>query len=121
MLKLTNCDFLFRLHYEITNGNVRGRFGITSQNNQGLVTISQPLDYRQEKRYILTVTATDSGGRSDIATVYVNVSDANNYSPVFENAPYSTHVFEDAPIGTTVSLLVSYLSLAENWHMYAVN
>lgn len=91
-----------RLHYEITNGNVRGRFSITSQNNRGLVTISQPLDYRQEKRFILSVTATDSGGLTDVATVYVNVSDANNYSPVFENAPYSAQVFEDAPVGTTV-------------------
>lgn len=91
-----------RLHYEITNGNVRGRFSIASQNNLGLLTIAYPLDYRQEKRYILTITATDSGGRTDLATVYVNVSDANNYSPVFENAPYSAQVFEDAPIGTTV-------------------
>lgn len=38
--------------------------------------------------------------------MYVNVSDANNFNPVFENAPYSVSVFEDAPIGTTV-LVVS--------------
>lgn len=70
--------------------------------------MSQPLDYKQEKRFVLTVTASDSGGRSDTALVYVNVSDANNYAPVFENAPYSVSVFEDAPIGTTV-LVVSAL------------
>ncbi|KAK6640052.1 hypothetical protein RUM43_008329 [Polyplax serrata] len=98
----TDPDENSRLHYEINNGNLRGRFSITSQNNRGLITIAHPLDYRQDKRYILTVSATDSGGRSDIATVYVNVSDANNYSPVFENAPYTAQVFEDAPVGTTV-------------------
>nr|CAD7570225.1 unnamed protein product [Timema californicum] len=91
-----------RLHYELSGGNVRGRFAVTSQNGHGLITIAQPLDYKQEKRFILTVTATDSGGLHDTATVYVNVSDANNFAPVFENAPYSASVFEDAPIGTTV-------------------
>lgn len=95
-----------RLHYELTGGNTRGRFAITSQNGRGFITVAQPLDYKQEKRYILTVTASDSGGRHDTATVYVNVSDANNYAPVFENAPYSASVFEDAPVGTTV-LVVS--------------
>ncbi|CAG9865104.1 unnamed protein product [Phyllotreta striolata] len=95
-----------RLHYEITNGNTRGRFAITSQNGRGLITIAQPLDYKQEKRYILTIGASDSGGRTDTATVYVNVTDANNYAPVFENAPYSASVFEDVAVGTTV-LVVS--------------
>lgn len=68
--------------------------------------MAQSLDYKQEKRFVLTVTASDSGGRSDTALVYVNISDANNYAPVFENAPYAVSVFEDAPIGTTV-LVVS--------------
>ncbi|KAJ8975858.1 hypothetical protein NQ317_015895 [Molorchus minor] len=95
-----------KLHYELTNGNIRGRFAITSQNGKGLITIAQPLDYKQEKRYILTVTASDSGGRTDTATVYVNVTDANNFAPVFENAPYTASVFEDAVVGTTV-LVVS--------------
>ncbi len=95
-----------RLQYQITNGNVRGRFSITSQNGQGLLSVAQPLDYKQEKRFVLTVSATDSGGRSDTATVYINISDANTYAPVFEMTPYSTSVFEDAPVGTTV-LIVS--------------
>ncbi|KAL3270161.1 hypothetical protein HHI36_009218 [Cryptolaemus montrouzieri] len=102
----TDADEDTRLHYELTNGNVRGRFAITSQNGRGVITIAQPLDYKQEKKYILTVTATDSGGRSDTATVYVNITDANNFAPVFENAPYTASVFEDAPVGTTV-LVVS--------------
>lgn len=88
----TDADEDTRLHYELTNGNVRGRFAITSQNGRGVITIAQPLDYKQEKKYILTVTATDSGGRGDTATVYVNVTDANNFAPVFENAPYSANV-----------------------------
>ncbi|CAK1552868.1 unnamed protein product [Leptosia nina] len=102
----TDADEDNRLHYEITGGNTRGRFSITSQNGRGLITVAQPLDFKQERRYVLTVTATDSGGRSDTAMVHINITDANNYAPVFENAPYSASVFEDAPIGTTV-LVVS--------------
>ncbi|XP_033247045.1 protocadherin-like wing polarity protein stan isoform X1 [Drosophila miranda] len=102
----TDPDEDSRLHYEITTGNTRGRFAITSQNGRGLITIAQSLDYKQEKRFLLTVTATDSGGRSDTATVHINITDANNFAPIFENAPYSASVFEDAPVGTTV-LVVS--------------
>ena len=53
------------------------------------------------------MSATDSGGRSDMATVYINVSDANTYPPVFETTPYSASVFEDAPIGTTVLVVLA--------------
>ncbi|KAG8278057.1 Cadherin EGF LAG seven-pass G-type receptor 2 [Homalodisca vitripennis] len=103
----TDTDENPRLHYEITGGNVRGRFTLTTQNGRGLITIAQPLDYKQEKRFILTVRATDSGGRFDTATVYVNVSDANNFSPVFDNAPYTASVFEDAPVGSTVLIVAA--------------
>ncbi|XP_033222286.1 protocadherin-like wing polarity protein stan isoform X3 [Belonocnema kinseyi] len=101
----TDPDEDSRIHYEITVGNTRGRFSITSQNGRGLITVAQPLDYKQEKRFVLTVTATDSGGRIDTALVYVNISDANNFAPVFERAPYSISVFEDAPVGTTVLIV----------------
>ncbi|XP_013177867.1 PREDICTED: protocadherin-like wing polarity protein stan isoform X1 [Papilio xuthus] len=102
----TDADEDNRLHYEITGGNTRGRFSITSQNGRGLITVAQPLDFKQERRYVLTVTATDPGGRADTAMVHINITDANNYAPVFENAPYTASVFEDAPVGTTV-LVVS--------------
>jgi len=52
------------------------------------------------------VTATDSGGLSDTATIYVNVTDANNFAPIFDNAPYTASIYEDAPVGSTV-LVVS--------------
>lgn len=112
--------FLPRLHYELSAGNTRGRFAITAQNGRGLITIAQPLDYKLEKRYILTVKATDSGSRFDTATVYVNVTDANNYPPVFENAPYTASVFEDAPIGTTVLIVTaSDGDVGQNAHVSA--
>lgn len=45
-----------RLHYEIVSGNLRGRFAIATHSGKGLVTIAQPLDYKQEKRFILSVS-----------------------------------------------------------------
>lgn len=72
-----------------------------------MITIAQPLDCKQEKRFILTITASDSGGRTDTATVNINITDANNFVPVFENAPYSTSVFEDVPVGSTVLVVLA--------------
>ncbi|KAF6198555.1 hypothetical protein GE061_008303 [Apolygus lucorum] len=95
-----------RLHYEISSGNTRGRFAVTTQNGRGLITVAQPLDYKQERRFVLVVKATDSGGRFDTANVYINITDANTFSPVFDNAPYSATLPEDSRIGTTV-LVVS--------------
>lgn len=59
------------------------------------------------KHNCIQVRATDSGGRFDTATVYVNVSDANNFAPVFDNAPYTATVFEDAPVGSTVLIVAA--------------
>jgi cadherin EGF LAG seven-pass G-type receptor 1 len=48
----TDPDTGSRLHYAITGGNSRNRFSITTQNGQGLVSVAQPLDYRQENRSV---------------------------------------------------------------------
>lgn len=49
-----SCAF-YRLNYEIVSGNVRGRFSIMTLNGKGLITVAEPLDYKQEKRFVLTV------------------------------------------------------------------
>lgn len=103
----TDPDEDSRLHYDIKSGNLRNRFSISTQNGLGLITIAQPLDYKLEKRFILSVTATDSGGKIDTATININITDANNFPPVFENAPYSASVLEDAPVGTTVLIVTA--------------
>lgn len=56
ILNLLIFFFFLRLHYEIVSGNVRGRFAIATHNSKGLVTVAQPLDYKQEKRFILSVS-----------------------------------------------------------------
>ncbi|XP_051549071.1 LOW QUALITY PROTEIN: cadherin EGF LAG seven-pass G-type receptor 2-like [Myxocyprinus asiaticus] len=90
--------------YQISSGNTRNRFSISSQSGGGLITLALPLDYKLERQYVLTVTASD-GTRFDTAKVYVNVTDANTHRPVFQSSHYTVNVNEDRPVGTTVVMI----------------
>ncbi|KAK1790015.1 hypothetical protein P4O66_002330 [Electrophorus voltai] len=72
--------------YQISSGNTRNRFAITSQSGGGLITLALPLDYKQERQYVLTITASD-GTR-----------------PVFQSANYQVLISEDKPIGSTFKI-----------------
>ncbi|XP_072308357.1 cadherin EGF LAG seven-pass G-type receptor 2 isoform X2 [Eucyclogobius newberryi] len=90
--------------YQISSGNTRNRFSITSQSGGGLITLALPLDYKLERQYMLTVTASD-GTRFDTAKVFVNVTDANTHRPVFQSSHYTVNINEDRPVGTTVVVI----------------
>ncbi|KAM9467566.1 cadherin EGF LAG seven-pass G-type receptor 1 isoform 2-T2 [Clarias gariepinus] len=90
--------------YQISSGNTRNRFAITSQSGGGLITLALPLDYKQERQYVLTITASD-GTLSDTAQVFINVTDANTHRPVFQSANYQVLFREDMPIGSTVVVI----------------
>ncbi|KAM4569520.1 cadherin EGF LAG seven-pass G-type receptor 1 isoform 2-T2 [Odontesthes bonariensis] len=90
--------------YQISSGNTRNRFAITSQSGGGLVTLALPLDYKQERQYVLTVTASD-GTRYDAAQVFINVTDANTHRPVFQSSNYQTTLSEEKPVGHTVMVI----------------
>uniref|UniRef100_A0A672MRU0 Cadherin, EGF LAG seven-pass G-type receptor 2 n=1 Tax=Sinocyclocheilus grahami TaxID=75366 RepID=A0A672MRU0_SINGR len=90
--------------YQISSGNTRNRFSITSQSGGGLITLALPLDYKLERQYVLTVTASD-GTRFDTAKVYINVTDANTHRPVFQSSHYTVNINEDRPVGTIVVMI----------------
>nr|XP_055045624.1 cadherin EGF LAG seven-pass G-type receptor 1 isoform X3 [Misgurnus anguillicaudatus] len=90
--------------YQISSGNTRNRFAITSQSGGGLITLALPLDYKQERQYVLTVTASD-GTLFDTAQVIINVTDANTHSPVFPSGSYHPTIMENQPIGSTVLVI----------------
>uniref|UniRef100_A0A8C9TNS2 Cadherin, EGF LAG seven-pass G-type receptor 2 n=1 Tax=Scleropages formosus TaxID=113540 RepID=A0A8C9TNS2_SCLFO len=90
--------------YQISSGNTRNRFSITSQSGGGLITLALPLDYKLERQYVLGVTASD-GTRVDTAQVFVNVTDANTHRPVFQSSHYTVNIDEDRPVGTTVAVI----------------
>ncbi|KAM6973322.1 cadherin EGF LAG seven-pass G-type receptor 1-like [Aplochiton taeniatus] len=90
--------------YQVSSGNTRNRFAITSQSAGGLITLALPLDYKQERQYVLTVTASD-GTRQDTAQVCINVTDANTHRPVFQSANYQVLLSEDRAVGSTVVVI----------------
>ncbi|XP_069489759.1 cadherin EGF LAG seven-pass G-type receptor 2 isoform X2 [Ambystoma mexicanum] len=90
--------------YQISSGNTRNRFSITSQSGGGLITLALPLDYKLERQYTLTVTASD-GTRLDTAQAFINVTDANTHRPVFQSSHYTVNINEDRPVGTTVVII----------------
>uniref|UniRef100_A0A8C6Z0A9 Cadherin EGF LAG seven-pass G-type receptor 3 n=1 Tax=Nothoprocta perdicaria TaxID=30464 RepID=A0A8C6Z0A9_NOTPE len=90
--------------YQLTGGNTRNRFSISTQGGVGLITLSLPLDYKQERRYVLTVTASDRTLR-DTCHVHINITDANTHRPVFQSAHYSVSINEDRPVGSTVVVI----------------
>ncbi|KAB5571510.1 hypothetical protein PHYPO_G00225740 [Pangasianodon hypophthalmus] len=90
--------------YQISSGNTRNRFAITSQSGGGLITLALPLDYKQERQYILIVMASD-GTRFDTAQIFINVTDANTHRPVFQSANYQVLLSEDRPVGSTVVVI----------------
>ncbi|XP_060044769.1 cadherin EGF LAG seven-pass G-type receptor 1 isoform X2 [Erinaceus europaeus] len=90
--------------YQLTGGNTRNRFALSSQSGGGLVTLALPLDYKQERQYVLAVTASD-GTRSHTVQVFVNVTDANTHRPVFQSSHYTVSVSEDRPVGTSIATI----------------
>ena len=96
-----------RVTYSITSGNVKGAFNIMSQMGQGLITVARVLNYKEQSRYILTVQAIDPGKLVDTATVFINVSDANTYRPIFQGTPYQIRVDESTAVGTSIFSVVA--------------
>ncbi|XP_061664962.1 cadherin EGF LAG seven-pass G-type receptor 3 [Syngnathoides biaculeatus] len=90
--------------YQITGGNTRNRFAISTAGGSGLLSLALPLDYKQERRYVLTVTASDRT-LHDTCQVHINITDANTHRPVFQSAHYSVSVNEDRPPGSTVVVI----------------
>nr|XP_055185393.1 LOW QUALITY PROTEIN: cadherin EGF LAG seven-pass G-type receptor 1 [Nyctereutes procyonoides] len=90
--------------YQLTGGNTRNRFALSSQSGGGLITLALPLDYKQERQYVLAVTASD-GTRSHTAQVFINVTDANTHRPVFQSSHYTVSVSEDRPVGTSIATI----------------
>ncbi|KAG5282663.1 hypothetical protein AALO_G00058490 [Alosa alosa] len=82
--------------------------GLTTPRTASISTVRAvtwlPLDYKQERRYVLTVTASDRT-LHDTCQVHVNITDANTHRPVFQSAHYSVSINEDRPAGSTVVVI----------------
>lgn len=92
------------LRFDIISGNSKGHYKLDPES--GLLEVSQPLDYEQDPKSILTIRASDGGEFSEkhhvaFAVVFITVLDENDNSPHFlfpavncsvpENLPAFTH------------------------------
>ena len=87
------------IRYTISDNGGRFTIGETS----GIIVKPSNIILNREEtsRYTLTVTATDLGGRSSVATVVVDVEDENDSPPQFPGN-YSIGVFEPGSVGDIV-------------------
>uniref|UniRef100_A0A665VUH5 Protocadherin Fat 4 n=1 Tax=Echeneis naucrates TaxID=173247 RepID=A0A665VUH5_ECHNA len=95
-----------QLSYMLTGGNDEGAFSLSSS---GQLSLTQTLDREAQGKYVLLITATDSGSPSlsGTGTVTVLVDDVNDNVPVFTSSTFHTTIMEDAPTGTDVLLVNS--------------
>jgi hypothetical protein len=88
------------LSYAITAGDPTGIFAIHAASGQITLADGSQLDHETLAQHVLTVTVTDSGSPAlaGTATVTIDVTDVNEFSPVALDATFS--VAEDASNGT---------------------
>ncbi|XP_068600655.1 protocadherin Fat 3 [Brachionichthys hirsutus] len=84
------------INFHITGGNPRGVFGLALVQGECKVYVSGPLDREQQAWYQLNITATDGLYVAHTA-VDVAVMDANDNSPICNQAVYSASFPEDIP------------------------
>lgn len=88
--------------YSFIGGNEQKKF--TINNETGIITVADPLDYERAKDYFLTIQAVDLGvpPLSNLATVNISIIDSNDNLPMFINTPYSARIREDSVVGDKI-------------------
>ena len=83
-----------RIRYQITAGDENHDFTIAD--DYGIIRVAKNLNYESKNKYVLTVTAEDSGTevRYSTATVNIDITDINDNAPVFQHSPYLVWVME---------------------------
>ena len=91
------------LYFSILSGNSAGKFSLNA--TTGYLYITIPLDYESVTSYVLAIQVTDGNvlaPRSDNATLYITVLNANDNSPVFSQLNYTTSVPESIQPDTLI-------------------
>ena len=69
----------------------------------GIISTKKILDRETHADFILTVTATDGGGLSCQAEVYVTLTDVNDNEPIFTQFQYTVAIPENAEVNTLLT------------------
>ncbi|KAF4108162.1 protocadherin Fat 3 isoform X1 [Onychostoma macrolepis] len=87
--------------FHITGGNPKGVFALAPVQGEWKVFVKRPLDREEQDRYLLNITASDGLFVTRIG-VEVTVMDANDNSPICNQAQYEASFPEDVPINTAI-------------------
>ncbi|KAK3585849.1 hypothetical protein CHS0354_038376 [Potamilus streckersoni] len=100
LFDVTDADFGDTLDYTLS-GMHASFFKIDP--STGLVTTSQAFDYEGEiTTFDLLLTVTDKGGNSANVSLFISLSDVNEYTPTFNQSTYVVLIDEDSPKDTSV-------------------
>lgn len=64
--------------------------------SKGDIYVAQLLDYEKQKSYSLNLQAKDGGGKGSTASIFIEVLDVNDNSPIFEASEYSRTIRDGA-------------------------
>ncbi|KFP77160.1 Cadherin EGF LAG seven-pass G-type receptor 3, partial [Acanthisitta chloris] len=70
--------------------------------DKGVISTKTKLDYESQKNYTLNISLSD-GSTTDYATVFIQVTDVNDNSPVFDTIDTTIFILENKPPGTSVT------------------
>lgn len=93
-----------QITYSITGGNVKSYFSIDSQT--GWINSTTSIDFEQEQRFDLTVSASDSKYTS-YARVAIEVLNENDNNPKFNRSRFYVSVAENSPVLTSVTTILA--------------
>lgn len=93
-----------RLEYVILSGNDHRHFTINS--TSGIISMFNRCKKDLESSYSLRVSASDGVFKSTVP-VYINTTNANKYSPSFQQNTYEAELAENAEVGTKVIELLA--------------
>ena len=104
--------------YTIVGGNEQGKFSLDPVS--GVLTITEELDFEAVKEYMLTVQGNDGGtpSLSNTAIVKINLTDANDNTPVFAQTVYTAEVAENARQGSNVMQVCVYTTYSTKYTTY---
>eukprot|EP00794_Sanderia_malayensis_P016063 gene16063-17686_t len=94
-----------QMSFQIISGNVNDTFSLSTVNSDKGFTLmrAKPLDREAISSYSIIVQATNLEAYS-VATqrININVSDVNDNAPIFSQKVYTTAIYENTTVGTTV-------------------
>ena len=95
----TDADDNSIIQYDIVPSLGSSNFGISSG---GLLTLTTAVSELSEFQYVLTISAFDTQfyGYTEVT---IELEDANNHAPVFNETTYIAYIIENATVGATVT------------------